>query len=148
MRVWRLTQPRFAPDLEGEGARLAGGRWNLAGIPVVYTSDSLALAALEVLVHLPGIERSKQRIPRYIAIGLDVPDSLVADPGLLPDLPLHESQALGDAWLRSGSSLGLLVPSRVIPLERNVLLNPRHPAMAEVRVAVSEPFVFDDRLSY
>ena len=51
------------------------------------------------------------------------------------------SQAVGDAWLRSASSL-------VIPLERNVLLNPRHPAMVEVRVAVSEPFVFDDRLGY
>ncbi len=58
------------------------------------------------------------------------------------------SQAVGDAWLHSGSSLGLLVPSRVIPLERNVLLNPRHPAMVEIRVAVSEPFVFDDRLGY
>jgi len=58
------------------------------------------------------------------------------------------SQAVGDAWLHSGSSLGLLVPSRVIPLERNVLLNPRHPAMVEVRVAVSVPFVFDDRLGY
>ena len=148
MRVWRLTQPRFAQDLEGEGARLAGGRWNLAGVPVVYTSDSLALAALEVLVHLPGIERSRQRIPRYIAIGLDVPDDLVVDPGLLPDVPLHETQVLGNAWLRSASSLGLLVPSRVIPLERNVLLNPRHPKMAEVTVAVTEPFVFDDRLSY
>ena len=146
--MWRLTQPRFAPDLEGEGARLAGGRWNLAGVPVVYTSDSLALAALEVLVHLPGIERSRQHIPDYIAIGLDVPDHLIADPGLLPDLPLHESQVLGDTWLRSANSLGLLVPSRVIPLERNVLLNPRHPAMAQVLVALSEPFVFDDRLSY
>ena len=46
------------------------------------------------------------------------------------------------------SSVALSVPSRVIPLERNVLLNPRHPAMAEVKVALSEPFVFDDRLSY
>lgn len=46
------------------------------------------------------------------------------------------------------SSLALIVPSRVIPLERNVLLNPRHPAMAEVTVALTEPFVFDDRLSY
>lgn len=148
MRVWRLAQPRFAPDIEGEGARLFGGRWNSAGVPLVYTSDSLALAALEVLVHLPRIERSKKGIPQYVAIGLDVPDSLVADPGFASDVPLHESQTSGDAWLRSATSLALLVPSRVIPLERNVLLNPRHPAMAEVTVAVSEPFVFDDRLSY
>jgi len=48
----------------------------------------------------------------------------------------------------SGSTLALSVPSRVIPLERNVLLNPRHPAMAEVKVALTEPFVFDDRLGH
>ena len=40
------------------------------------------------------------------------------------------------------------VPSRVIPLELNVLLNPRHPAMAEVNVALTQPFVFDDRPTY
>lgn len=148
MRIWRLAQPRYAPDLEGEGARLFGGRWNSAGAPVIYTSDSLALAALEVLVHLPQIERHKERMPRYIAIGVDVPDSLIANPGFASELSVSESQALGDAWLRSASSLGLLVPSRVIPLERNVLLNPRHPAMAGVTVALTEPFVFDDRLGY
>jgi RES domain-containing protein len=146
--VWRLAQPDFAPDIEGEGARLFGGRWNSAGVPLVYTSDSLALAALEVLVHLPRIERSKQTIPRYVAIGLDVPDGLVADPRFASEAPLHDSQALGDAWLRSASSLALSVPSRVIPLERTILLNPRHPAMADVKVALTEPFVFDDRLSY
>lgn len=114
----------------------------------MYTSDSLALAALEVLVNLPRIARTAQKIPRYMAICLDVPDSLVADRGFASDVPLHDSQSLGDSWLRSASSLGLLVPSRVIPLERNVLLNPRHPAMAEVRVTLTEPFVFDDRISF
>lgn len=99
-------------------------------------------------MQLPGIERSRQSIPRYVAIGLDVPDNLVADPAFASDLPPQESQALGDAWLHSASSLGLSVPSRVIPLERNVLLNPRHPAIADVKVALTEPFVFDDRLSY
>lgn len=83
-----------------------------------------------------------------MAICLDVPDSLVADLGFASDVPLHDGQALGDTWLRSASSLGLLVPSRVIPLERNVLLNPRHPAMTDVRIALTEPFAFDDRLAY
>ena len=115
---------------------------------MVYASDSLALAALEVLVHLPRVERSKQGIPRYVAIGLEVPESLIANPVFESEVPLQDSQAYGDAWLASLSSLALIVPSRVIPLERNVLLNPRHPAMAEVTVALTQPFVFDDRLSY
>jgi len=148
VRLWRLTNPDFLPGLDGEGARILGGTWNNPGLPMVYLSSSLALSALEVLVNLAPHQRKRGEMPSYIAIALDIDPVNIADPGYPPRQEVPESQALGDAWLRSGSSLGLLVPSRVIPLERNVLLNPRHPAMAEVRVAVSEPFVFDDRLSY
>ena len=35
----------------GEGARLAGGRWNARGIPMVYLASSLSLAALDRLAH-------------------------------------------------------------------------------------------------
>jgi RES domain-containing protein len=115
---------------------------------MVYTSDSLALAALEVLVHVPRSGRRKEDVPHYLAIGLDVPDGLISDSGYSAGIASDESAALGEAWRASRSSLALLVPSRVIPLERNVLLNPRHPGMAEVKIAVSEPFVFDDRLAY
>ncbi|MES2913799.1 MAG: RES family NAD+ phosphorylase [Pseudomonadota bacterium] len=148
MRIWRLTEAKHLPGLDGEGARLWGGRWNSVGEPVVYASDSLALAALEVLVHLPRIERQKGSLPAYLAVGMDVSDDLIHDPGHPPGIPSEDTQVLGDAWLRAASSLALSVPSRVIPLERNVLLNPRHPAIAGIAIAVTEPFVFDDRLSY
>ena len=39
-------------DLSGEGARLYGGRYNPKDIPAVYASQTIALAVLEVLVHL------------------------------------------------------------------------------------------------
>lgn len=115
---------------------------------MIYLSSSLALSALEVLVNLPVSRRKRGEFPSYIAVAVDVAGDLVADPGFPSRQAVEESRAFGDAWLRSATSLGLLVPSRVISLERNVLLNPRHPAMAEVTVVVSEPFVFDDRLSY
>lgn len=52
MRVLRLVAAPFAKQaFVGEGARVAGGRWNPKGVPVVYTAASLALAALELLVH-------------------------------------------------------------------------------------------------
>ena len=115
---------------------------------MVYLSSSLALSALEVLVNLAPHQRRRGQLPSYVAVAVEVDDQAIADPGF----PIHQkvalSQATGDAWLRSASTLALIVPSRVIPLERNVLLNPRHPAMAEVKVALREPFVFDDRLSY
>jgi RES domain-containing protein len=49
--VWRITRAAYQA-LDGEGARLHGGRWNPEGVPVVYTSTTLSLAALEYLVHV------------------------------------------------------------------------------------------------
>ncbi len=115
---------------------------------MIYLSSSLALSALEVLVNLPVSRRKRGEFPSYVAVAVDVAGDLIADPGFPSRQAVEESQALGDSWLRSNTSLALSVPSRVIPLERNVLLNPRHPAMADVKVALTEPFVFDDRLSY
>ena len=148
MRIWRLSKPEFFPWLDGEGSKLAGGTWNSVGQPVVYLSSSLALAALEVLVNLPPQQRRPGELPKLIAIAVDLRTDLVADPAFPAGQEVATTRSTGDAWLASHSSLALLVPSRVIPLERNVLLNPRHPTMAQVRIAVAEPFVFDDRLSY
>jgi RES domain-containing protein len=58
--TWRIIKAQHAHRaFDGEGARLAGGRWNKIGIPMIYTADSLALAALEIMVHLPGSELLK-----------------------------------------------------------------------------------------
>lgn len=148
MRVWRLTAPQFYPGLDGEGSRLWGGTWNSPGLPMIYCASSLALAALEVLVNLPVTRRRPGNFPELLAVAVDLDPDLIDDPDFPARQEVEESRAYGDSWLRSASSLGLSVPSRVIPLERNVLLNPRHPAMAEVQIALTEPFVFDDRLSY
>ncbi|MBC7478679.1 MAG: RES family NAD+ phosphorylase [Pseudorhodobacter sp.] len=140
MRVWRLTRPEHAPGLDGEGARLWGGRWNSPGILMVYTASSLALAVLEVLVHLPPAMRRSGGLPAMLAVALDVPDADISDAVVGPD-----DRATGDAWAQRGS-LALRVPSRVIRHEMNVLINPRHPHMGLVSVALSEPFKLDDRL--
>lgn len=117
-------------------------------MPVEYCSSSLALAALEALVNIPRPRRRAGELQPLVAVALEIDEAAIADPGFPHSQDAAVSRQIGDAWLRSASSLALSVPSRVIPLERNVLLNPRHPAMAEVRVTVTEPFVFDDRLSY
>lgn len=151
LTAWRLVSARHAGEaFDGEGARLYGGRWNHPGIPVVYTSATLSLAALELLVHLdPDV----------------LPDDLVAIPAHLPegveverfagsDLPegwrgQPGSQALkdlGSAWQQAGRSLALEVPSAVIPRESNFLLNPAHPAVRLLRVGEPERFSFDPRL--
>ena len=55
---WRIIKARYAKSaFDGEGARQFGGRWNSPGVPIIYTSSSMSLAALEMLVHL-GRSRS------------------------------------------------------------------------------------------
>ncbi len=141
---------RVSAALSGEGARLYGGRWNSPGRPVVYLGGSRALAALELLVHLttPG-----SREKPYVFMGMEVPtDGLQSLPkAALPgdwriSPPQRETQALGDEWLASENSLGLWVPSVIIPEESNLLINPRHPAMSQLCLGEPSPFNFDMRL--
>lgn len=148
MRVWRLTKPEHAPGLDGEGARLYGGRWNSPGLPAVYCASSLALAALEVFVHLPSAMRRPVALPDLVAVALGVPDDLIRDlEAEVAGGTSFDPRATGDRWLREGTSLALRVPSAVIGREANVLVNPRHDAIGQVTLLVQEPFRFDDRMS-
>jgi RES domain-containing protein len=153
IRAWRICKPKHAKPpcaaFSGIGARLYGGRWNSKGVAVVYLGGSLALAALELLVHL----ESDHLLSRYVAIPVDIPaDQLEdVDRSLMPKswrtYPAPRILAkLGDAWVASGSSLAMRVPSAVVPMESNILLNPTHPAMSRVVIGKPAPFRFDERL--
>ncbi|HUP00021.1 MAG TPA: RES family NAD+ phosphorylase [Gemmatimonadota bacterium] len=149
MRVWRITRRPYRA-LDGEGARLGGGRWNSEGVPVVYASASLSLAALEYLAHLE-IEDAPRDL---VTMEIDVPDDIRIEEMGASDLPkgwrtTHDHPAclaLGDQWAREGRALALKVPSALIPEESSVLLNPVHPEMRRVRVVSTRPFAFDPRL--
>lgn len=147
MVLWRLTAPEHAPGLDGEGARLWGGRWNSPGTAVVYAASSLALALLETWVHLPAPMRRPGALPPRAAVRIAVPEDEPVEVVEGADLGDGAAlRALGDDWARSRRSLALSVPSAVVPLERNVILNPSHPAMARVRAEVL-PFDFDPRMA-
>lgn len=148
--AWRLLKSRHATAaFDGEGARLYGGRWNSPGTRVAYASDSIALAALEVLAHL----QSTAVLQAYSVVSLSFPDesvellqttSLPARWRRFPSPP--ENQAIGDEWVAQGRSLILRVPSAIIPSAANVLINPSHPDFGKVVIGRPERFVFDPRL--
>lgn len=148
--LWRLMKPEHAPGLDGEGARLVGGRWNSPGVPVVYCSESLALAVLESFVHLPPAMRGAARLPEMTAVKLALPeDATLWEPeeAELPDLTDPEAcREFGDAWLAAARTLALAVPSAVVPLERNVLINPAHPEAVGIAMLAEAPFRFDRRM--
>ena len=149
--VWRLTAIRYVDRAyTGEGARLYGGRWNHPGSPLVYTSDTLSLAALEYFVHLePDIapDRLAAR-PAELPADLRVPILSLADlPAGWRRYPAPERlKELGTGWARSRVSVALSVPSAVIPHERNLLLNPLHPDFPRLRLLAPEEFSFDPRM--
>ena len=150
LHVWRIFQRRHAAiALTGEGARLYGGRWNSKGKSVIYTSQSAALAALEMLVHL----QSPRPLASYLLVRLSFDDSLIEklDAKRLPknwrSYPApRKLQLLGDRWLASQSSAVLQVPSAIVEAEHNFLLNPAHPDFSAVRRGRPKPFQFDPRL--
>jgi RES domain-containing protein len=150
MRVYRLIRaPWVSQALTGEGARRYGSRWNPKGVPMVYTASTLSLAALETLAHF-AIETSPLD---YVALTIRVPVEAVeriVDKQLPPDWHTTPApgacQELGARWAAEARSLGLAVPSAVVPSENNVLLNPLHPDFAKVTLEKQEPFLFDSRL--
>lgn len=151
MQLWRIAREIHCDTaLNGVGGLMVAGRWHRRGHPILYTSSSAALAALEVLVHVEPLQAPDDlRLLR-----LELPDDLAIetlDPARLPEdwrsLPSPQStQAIGSDWLEGRSSAALRVPSVIVPVDSNVLLNPRHPDMARVRISSNEAFRFDSRL--
>lgn len=136
-----------AEAFSGRGGLVGKGRWHTAGRLVVYASEHTSLAMAESLVHL---QRSTDIEP-YVRWEIDVPDEHLSRIDLLPlgwENDLEYTQSVGDAWLAGRKSVGLFVPSALVPNERNSLLNPAHPAF-DLRwvVAGPIPFVFDRRLT-
>ena len=151
VRCWRLVKARRAADAwDGEGAYRYGGRWNSRGTRVVYSSQSLSLALLEILVHLDQTRAA----PKLVAFFADIPAACIEDlsvgtqsNGLLSaPLAVKNPRRFGDAWIEEASSLALRVPSAVIPTEQNILINPGHPDFKRIRISQPEVFRFDDRL--
>jgi len=154
MKVYRLAKEKrghyLADDLSGNGAAIAGGRWNLRGMRVLYTCCHASTAVLESLVHMAGL------LPAggFFLVTLDVPDEAfetACQPVLPPDWDAlardpGTTAEIGRQWLEGGEQLAMLVPSVVCRTDFNLLLNPLHASMSRVRVISKEPFKLDPRL--
>jgi RES domain-containing protein len=150
MQIWRICRAKFAAEaFSGSGARRFGGRWNSPGVPMVYASSSLALAAMELFVHLePNLQPED-----LVAIAATLPagePALRLEPQKLPQGwwtdDFEPLRAIGDRWIREKSSLAIAVPSAALRMEWNVLVNPLHPAIAEIKIEEPQAFRFDARM--
>jgi len=151
-QVWRIAveAPAYsANDLHGTGAKMTGGRWNSKGTPIVYAADSIALATLETVHYL-----SSGGLPfnRYL-VRIDIPDTVWAVRQILDPLPGGwdavpagmASRQAGDAWVASGATALLLVPSVIVPDEYNVLINPQHADAGAIVATTLRRWNYDPR---
>lgn len=153
--LWRIakdTREYRADDLSGGGAKITGGRWNSKGRPVVYASTSIALSALETLVH----RGDNLAIRNAFLVRLTVPQSVwklrdqvgadELEPTWLAEPAGSTTICFGDDWLDHVGAPLLMVPSVIVPEEFNVLLNPAHPAAVKIKAVVVRRFIYDRRL--
>ena len=155
VRLWRVASDTplwTAEDMSGKGAAHRGARWNHAGEHVTYAATSISLAAWETRAHFA--KGSALPWNRYL-VRIDVPDQVWAAREILVRPPPVGWDAIpeglasrreGSAWLRSGVSALLAVPSVIIAEEDNVLINPSHADAARIASTKIRRFVYDPRV--
>jgi RES domain-containing protein len=154
MRVWRICLKRFAEAaFLGDGARLFSGRWNPAGVPMVYTATSLSLAAIEFFVHIEVGTEPADLVSKSVELPIEESFLRYNAENLIANLPQNWRQLnhpaprqIGSDWIATGRSLALMVPSVVIDGEWNVLINPTHPEATRIKPEQPKPFHFDARM--
>jgi RES domain-containing protein len=133
--VWRIATENkkyLATDLSGTGAALSPGRWNSAGMPVLYTASTPSLAMLETMAHIDAYGLPQMK---YL-VSIEIPQThwrkrLILTANHLPigwDVIPHgvHTPFFGSDWLKRSLSLVLCVPSAITPEETVVLINPLH----------------------
>ena len=147
MIVYRFTKEIYSHDISGEGAKKWGGRWNSPGIPVIYTSYSISLSLLELLIY----QSSYEEIVVNRLMHIEVPDrafqSISADSLKLNwQNDIDYCRFIGNEFLQTKKSPMLKVPSAIIPDECNILINPVHAVFGKCALNSSGIFEFDTRL--
>lgn len=150
MQVWRICRASDSDKLSGIGGLYVSGRWHHRGTRILYTSSTPSLAAMELLVHLDPTQA-----PAGLSLlEVNVPDDLVIEicdaPKLIAnwqDFPFpKELQDFGSNWLMECRTAILSVPSAVMSMEVNYLINPEHKDSSRIRVTHEYPFAYDHRL--
>jgi RES domain-containing protein len=145
---WRISNHL---TLDGRGGLRTSARWHSRGHRIVYASPNPATALLEVLVHA---EIAFSDLPvSFRFLEIEAPDRISSetlDSAALPSgwqSQTATTQAVGDQWLASRRSALLLVPCVIVPETWNILLNPQHPAAAQVAIRRVHRHPFDQRLA-
>jgi RES domain-containing protein len=135
--------------LSGIGAEKVGGRWNEVGTRAIYCSENISLALLEYYVHTDDITN----LPKEILIAkIEFPDEFI----------INELDELTERWnqypyssktakvftelARNRDFFALKVPSTIVGVESNFILNPLFKEFGKVEIIQFIDLPIDKRL--
>ncbi len=150
MIVYRIANVKYKDlILSGIGAEKVGGRWNEVGTRAVYCSENISLALLEYYVHSENIAY----LPKEILVAkIQFPDEFI----------IKELKVLPQRWnqypysskttevftnlSKDRNVFALRVPSTIVGLESNIILNPLYKEFGKVEVIEFVKLPIDERL--
>ena len=117
---------------------------------MVYTSETLSLAAMEKFVN----EGDEGRVVNFVSYRIAIPSHVRIEELKREDLPAdwkavpapQSTMDIGTNWVEKAHSSVLKVPSVVIETEHNYLLNPIHPDFKRLKISAPKSFEFDSRM--
>jgi RES domain-containing protein len=150
MIVYRVANVKYKDlTLSGIGAEKVGGRWNEVGTRAVYCSENISLALLEYYVHSENIAYLPKEI---LIVKIQFPD----------DFAIEELKELPERWnqypyssktteiftdlAKNRNVFALRVPSTIVGLESNIILNPLYKEFGKVDVVEFIKLPIDERL--
>lgn len=150
MIVYRVANVKYKETtLSGIGAEKVGGRWNSVGTRSIYCSENISLALLEYYVHSENIAY----LPKEILIAkIQFPDEFIIEE--LDELPEKWNQypysskttQIFTDLAKDRNRFALRVPSTIVGLESNIILNPLFKEFGKVEILEFIELPIDDRL--
>lgn len=150
MFVYRVANIKYKEStLSGIGAEKVGGRWNKVGTRAVYCSENISLALLEYYVHSENIAL----LPKEILVAkIEFPDEFTIEE--LKDFPEKWNQypyssktaTVFTDLAKNHDFFALKVPSTIVGLEHNIILNPLYKEFGRVEVVEFIKLPIDERL--
>lgn len=148
--IYRILHERHREEpFSGKGGLHYKSRWASKGQLVSYAADHLAMATLEKLAGVKRADLLTEMV--YAKAEIDPTHVEILSEDQWPEdwkaLPSSDAtRAVGDAWIESGRSLLLRVPSVVLPDSYNYVINAAHPAAGELQVIRVAPLLLDNRV--
>ncbi|MEM9855957.1 MAG: RES family NAD+ phosphorylase [Bacteroidota bacterium] len=148
MTIFRVSSCRYIHDMSGTGGLYAAGRWHYKGTRILYFSEHISLAKLEVLASSTFLPKKMCLLSIELHSDVSIktlnPNDIPHDWQLYPHPDILKK--ITHEWIGKTESFLLKVPSAQSTSEYNYLLNPLHPEMDKVKTKRVESISFDRRL--